>query len=196
LEEQRRQEAAQRAIEEQKKQMAEEERRTKEEKELARKIPLQPAGKQTALTIDDIDLLGGLIEEEEEERMDALFSPVRQSDFHSPRPSSDANKSHRLSPQRGPIDESVDNLLDTLTTAVPIKKQGRTDGVYLFGARIMRISKSRTGELTVIVGANKLQISEFLKKYEKTEVVRIRGLQSALTIATFVGSQNNQSLII
>jgi len=145
--------------------------------------------------MDEIDLLGGGVEEDEEHRVEEFFSSsLRQSASQSPRPSSSsAHKFHRNSPQRGPIDESVDNFLDTLPIpAVPIKKQGKTDGIYLYGARIMRVSASRTGELSVIVGTNKLQISDYFNKYERTEIVRMKGLQSALIVATYVGSQKTQ----
>jgi len=86
--------------------------------------------------------------------------------------------------ERGPVDERVDNFLDSIPVPrVPILKHGKRDGVYMFGARIMKVEDS--GTLYVIVGSKKMTIQEFINKFEKVERTRLKGFQSAMVMMKF-----------
>jgi len=114
--------------------------------------------------------------QEQEDEIDAVESNQNIS--------TDQTKTHRLAPQRGRIDELTDNLLDRITYGVPIKKQGRNDGVYLLGQKMMKVNQ----HLQVTVGRNETSVKEFIEKFERVESIRQKGLQSALIMAKFMQS--------
>jgi len=86
---------------------------------------------------------------------------------------------HRDLPQRGSIDEAVDRYLDGVDLSVQVVKQGRVDGVYVFGARIMR-TELEQHKIFVVNGKKKTEISTYIFQFEKTEMLRARGLDSAM----------------
>jgi len=102
-------------------------------------------------------------------------------DFHQPLDQSMIY--HRQQPQRGPIDQKADAVLDQIQYSVPILKHGKVDGIYRFGARILRIQLSASQ--TPIV--QKYPLNEFIQKYEKTEILRLQGLKSAMLVVNGIG---------
>jgi len=125
---------------------------------------------------DYIDLLGGTVEGDWEPRRNNTRSqqkPGQQITYDDDSNSEDdtrstnSNTQHRLSPQRGKIDELADNILDTISSLeVPVKKQGKNDGVYIFGQRIMRLTINRNNGIPhVFINQNtSMEIEDFLQK--------------------------------
>lgn len=138
---------------------------------------------------ESFDLLGGLLEDEETEEIHSRSnrnSRKERSQNRSERSKSSSHheistsfKSHRSKSSRGPLDEKIDSILDKINYSVPITKQNKMEGVYIFGSRIMRI-KEEKDKLFVIQGSKKYSIEEFIAKFEKVELVRLKGLQSGL----------------
>jgi len=138
----------------------------------------------------ELDLLGGAEDEDYfEEHHDR--DTYREGNRHEARANgttvyTDSSRmhSHRSACERGPTDERVDEFLDTLPVPrVPILKHGKKDGVYMFGARIMKVQESST--LYVLVGNKKMTIREFIDKFERVEHTRLKGFQSAMVMMKF-----------
>ena len=92
--------------------------------------------------------------------------------------------------QRGVIDSLVDDALDDIQSGVSIKKQGKVDGTYLYGARVMRIQQ-KNGDLignlnirfvnltcAVVQGKQEWDVETFVATFEKVELQKLKGLQS------------------
>jgi len=96
-------------------------------------------------------------------------------------------KTHLNLPQRGKIDQAVDAFLDSISYSVPIRKRGTMDGTYLFGCRIVKLQLSSSNLPVVALGNQKLSFQEFIERYEKVELLRERGLKSAVSTQTMLG---------
>jgi len=146
---------------------------------------------------DEIDLLGGSEDDRSasgsERSEDRDESYERGSNYSEDEYNSNSHSQlHRLSPQRGRVDEHTDNVLDNirrLTTS--IKKQGRNDGVYILGQRIMRVHLDHTQKPRVTIGTNSYTIQEFVDKFERVETTRQKGLESALLMTKMMGLKNS-----
>ena len=97
--------------------------------------------------------------------------------------------------QRGPIDAAADNYFDSVSLSVEVKKNGRNDGVYVFGSRIMKI-QSDSGSLvgkffrcidSSVVNAPKTRVTvdDFIAKFERTEALRLKGLRAGTFFCAF-----------
>jgi len=102
---------------------------------------------------------------------------------------------HRLAPQRGRVDELTDNLLDRVEYKISLKKQGKKDGVYLFGQKMMRVQLNISQQLRVLVGRDEMTIEDFVNKFERVEGLRQKGLESALMLTKFMQNGSNSSSI-
>jgi len=152
-------------------------------------------------TDDDIDLLGGLSEassvidlrEEEEKRQRQLEKQKQQNKLKDSGARKDPSRivttrtgsfgeteaAHRDLPTRGRVDESVDRYLDDQNLSVRVVKHGQTDGVYLFGSRIMKTALEQN-LIIVISDKKRRDISTWISECEKTEMLRARGMDSAM----------------
>jgi len=155
---------------------------------------------------DFIDLLGGAADEDWEPRKNNSRSQQKSrqlthsyddasNDDASDRSSRGSNSfaQHRLTPQRGRIDEMTDDILDSINwLEVPLKKQGKSDGVYLYGQRVMKIAINRNNGTPQVVlnPTQQMGIEDFLQKFMKCEKVRMKGLQSAIFMSRMM---NNSS---
>jgi len=148
---------------------------------------------------EDFDLLGGLSDEEieEEQQQQTQFSKHHQQhtgkttttlNSVAPNVSSGSTKKHRDKPQRGPVDVIVDQYFDSVLLSVPVIKQGKNDGFYLFGSRLIKIAYNENfnnsnnfDNINVIIGNHHhlILISEFISKFERIEVLKLKGLSSA-----------------
>jgi len=122
--------------------------------------------------------------------LEAIDSGDSRSDISNDRQNS-IYLQHRLQPQRGPVDEVCDSIFDGYhALRVPLKKQGRQDGVYLFGMRIMKIYLQKENNIAtprVFVGQKVMLISEFLSKFERVEILRKKGFDSAVLMTNMMG---------
>jgi len=156
----------------------------------------QPPIKQKFID-DEIDLLGGGSEDDrssgmsDEEHYD-LFGGFEAESSTSDNDGITSNKLHRLAPQRGKIDEITDDVLDRLSNPlVSLKKQGRNDGIYILGQRVMKVHIDRTLRQPRVTLANKhITIEEFIKKFEKVEATRMKGLQSAFFVTQMMNTKS------
>jgi len=164
----------------------------------------------------EIDLLGGLTDEEDEV---ALPSHARDEGEHlvahkvvrhhlereqdgsvysngSLNGSGSMDQRHREINQRGPLDAIADDFFDRIVSGVIVKKSTKNDGVYLFGARIIRL-KLMNGELHVAVTPrNIIPLREFVQKFEKVELVRAKGLQAGLNLCSMLQSNPTKGLTV
>jgi len=202
-----------RRIEEARKKMAEEENRRKEEIQRRaaeeERSPQENANNNTVtntLGDDDIDLLGGLSEtssvvdlreqqQQQQQREKQLqHSQQRQTqknkEVTSNRDNSNSRTDHRDSPQRGKVDEAVDRYLDGLDLSVPVLKHGNVDGLYRFGARIMKTQLDQQNIFVVTSGNKRTEISTWIFQFEKTEMLRSKAFDSALHVITMMNATN------
>jgi hypothetical protein len=205
-----------RRIEEARKKMAEEENRRKEEiqrraaEEESQRTPQENVNNNgtvmNTLGDDDIDLLGGLSEtssvvdlreqqQQQQQREKQLqHSQQRQTQKNkeatSNRDNTNSRTDHRDSPQRGTIDEAVDRYLDGMDLSVPVLKHGNVDGVYRFGARIMKTQLDQQKIYVVTSGNKRTEISTWIFQFEKTEMLRSKGFDSALHVITMMNATN------
>jgi len=93
---------------------------------------------------------------------------------------------HKESTQRGPLDIYVDNQLDHIQYTIPIKKFGKNDGIYLFGARMMK-AKNNSGNVGVFVGNQMMTIANFVNKFEKVESKKMKGLEGVQGVCSILG---------
>jgi len=98
----------------------------------------------------------------------------------------DSYTPHRQAAQRGPLDASVDNKLDSLHSTVNITKSGKNDGIYLFGTRIMKTKIGKDNEPQVIIGSTLMPIEQFVRKFERVESTKLRGIMSAAPLIQFM----------
>jgi len=98
------------------------------------------------------------------------------------------NAYHRQIPSRGQLDSLVDDKLDSIPTVTRITKTGKTDGVYLFGTRIMK-TKLDKAEVKVLLGASLMPIDQFVTKFDRVESTKMRGLMSAVPMIQFISAK-------
>lgn len=191
----------QRQSEEKRRQLEEEERKRYEEQEQKRNksadvgiTEFVPAKTEA----DTIDLLGGLTDDEEEvevvprhepqlaKRQQQSWEKQEAKEFKPQQPGYAAVE-HRDQPQRGNLDVVADNYFDDAVLSVSVKKTSKTDGVYLFGARVMKL-QIQNGQLVVAISPkNKMNLDDFIAKFDRVEALRAKGLQSALNMCTMLG---------
>eukprot|EP01114_Cavostelium_apophysatum_P012444 TRINITY_DN2786_c0_g1_i1.p1 TRINITY_DN2786_c0_g1~~TRINITY_DN2786_c0_g1_i1.p1 ORF type:complete len:336 (+),score=84.76 TRINITY_DN2786_c0_g1_i1:90-1097(+) len=104
--------------------------------------------------------------------------------------SSETDHEYRKAPQRGKIDEATDDALDRISVgAITLKKQGKNDGTYLFGQRMMKVRlDSYTRRPVVVVGRENMELRDFVEKFRRVETVRQKGLASAIAASQFLAS--------
>jgi len=183
-------EQARKKIEDAKAQAEEEKRMLKEEdrKRIDQQKKIEES--QPVQQIQTIDLLGGLIDEDEPEHSPFEFQKQREPNDETLSESQIINNSHRSAPQRGPLDAKVDIFFDSVPVNVTVKKIGNIDGVYLFGSRMMKI-RIQNDKLIVTLGPkNILPIDQFVSKFERVETIRMKGLNAALNVCTMLGTSS------
>eukprot|EP01118_Nematostelium_gracile_P007892 TRINITY_DN258_c0_g1_i6.p1 TRINITY_DN258_c0_g1~~TRINITY_DN258_c0_g1_i6.p1 ORF type:complete len:205 (-),score=62.18 TRINITY_DN258_c0_g1_i6:91-705(-) len=151
-----------------------------------------------------IDLLGGLTDDEEEIN-DQIFG--NSNNHHRERQVKDdasdysvesdrvRSSQHRNLPSRGAIDELVDAFFDRTTVGVSVKKNGRKDGVYLFGQRVIKVESDGVN-IFVCNAGKKQSMSDFITKFEAVEIVRAKGLQSAIHVCAMAGRPIQNKIIV
>jgi len=97
---------------------------------------------------------------------------------------------HRQISARGEIDSRVDEKLDSIPTVVKITKTGKTDGTYLFGSRVMRTKLDKQHEPQVVIGASTMGLEQFIRKFEKVETTKLRGLVGASPLIQFMTAKS------
>jgi len=189
----------QRQSEEKRRQLEEE---SEQKRQLARSSDVGFSEFAPARTeVDTIDLLGGLTDDEDEEviprdepqlgkRAHQLpWDQKQEAREAQPQRSGVASSLHRGLPQRGNVDAIADQFFDNALISVPIKKTSKTDGVYLFGSRIMKLQLQDGGLVVAIAPKNKMALDAFIAKFEKVETLRAKGLQAAFNVCTMLGSK-------
>jgi len=104
------------------------------------------------------------------------------------------SKTHRVKPERGPLDKKTDSFLDSRSLSVNVVKWGNRDGSYLFGQRIMKVQELG-GALMVIQGKKKLKIEDFTMNFDSTEYKRQQALFSAIQIFTMLNGKGTPKFI-
>jgi len=141
------------------------------------------------------DLLGGSVGEMSENNEDDHHHDHNREETYSNYTndlySVDSYAPHRQAGQRGPLDASVDDKLDSLHSTVKITKSGKNDGVYLFGTRMMRTKLGKdNNNPQVIIGSTLMPIEQFVRKFEKVESVKLRGIMSAGPLIQFMTAKS------
>jgi len=137
------------------------------------------------------DLLGGSVGEMSENNEDDHNNEEIYSNYTNDLYSVDSYAPHRQSEQRGPLDASVDEKLDSVHSTVSITKSGKNDGVYLFGTRMMKTKLGKDyNDPRVIIGSTLMPIEQFVRKFERVESVKLRGIMSAGPIIQFLTSKS------
>jgi len=184
-------EQARKKIEDAKAQAEEEKRMLKEEERKRIEQQKKIEESQPVQQIQTIDLLGGLIDEDEPQEYSPFeFQKQWDANDEALSESQIINNSHRSAPQRGPLDAKVDIFFDSVPVNVTVKKIGNIDGVYLFGSRMMKI-RIQNDKLIVTLGPkNILPIDQFVSKFERVETIRMKGLNAALNVCTMLGTSS------
>jgi hypothetical protein len=143
--------------------------------------------------VPQFDLLGGLPDtpsevHSENDRYSEDF-PAYKSAWEPIHGGNEATSFHRAGVQRGPIDAKFEDALDYYGTDVKTVKNGKKDGVYLFGTRIVKAELNSLGDVVVPLGKDKLRVMEFLDKFSKVEKLKLRGLAAAGPLCNFMGQQ-------
>jgi len=173
-------------VEERKNQIGERRRKLEEEVIASQENLGQGWQQQTT-----VDLLGGLTDDEDDQTEERLvYRQQREEGFSWEQTDQKSSSLHRNLPQRGSIDVLVDDFLDQQSLDIEVKKNGKNDGVYLFGSRLMKICVKEGHLLVVLSQQNRIDISTFILKYEKVEKMRLRGLQAAMSVCTMFGSSS------
>jgi len=131
--------------------------------------------------VDEFDLLGGGdVNETEITPYDNVNETEKNQNENVSEVGSNVSQSslfHRDKPERGRIDSIADQMLDSLNTKeVPIIKTGRIDGVYLFGARVLKLDLAENK--IFVKNGNGLGLKDFIEKHYRTEKLRLRALKS------------------
>jgi len=144
---------------------------------------------------DDLDLLEGTISDispehsEVRQQINDSRDSRREENVLQYKKSHSRDKPHRNMPQRGPIDQVTDEKLDSISSQVIITKRTKKDGCYTYGARVINVVKEGN-TLKVKCGSKTLLFDEFISKNEKIELMRLRGLNSAKNVITFMNPSN------